>query len=239
MKYRINKFLATAGIASRRQAERLIEEGRVSINGNIVTDLSTMVDIHNDRVMFDAEEVRLQQEVVYIAINKPVGYICSHNDPQGRPQADQLLPQNEQRLFSIGRLDVDTEGLLCFTNDGDLANRMAHPKYALEKEYLVLLNKPLKPDDQQKIKQQNIDLDDGPAPKVKIVQRDGAGLLWSISITEGRNRIVRRIFESVNYSVMSLKRIGIGPIKLAELPVGKYRYLNEGEVKALRKRLLS
>ncbi len=239
MKYRINKFLATAGIASRRQAEKLIQVGRVSVNGKVVINLATTVDSENDVVCFDAEEVTLKKDKVYVVVNKPVGYICSHNDPQGRPQANQLLPdKEEQRLFSIGRLDIDTEGLLCFTNDGSLAHRTAHPKYVLDKEYLVLLNKPLKQDHQIQIKQASYMLNDGPAPKARLLQRDCASLLWSLTITEGRNRIIRRMFEALDYKIMSLKRITIGPIKLAELPLGKYRYLNEGEIKALRKRLL-
>lgn len=238
MKYRINKFLALAGVASRRQAERLIEEGRVSVNGSIVTDLATQVDSQTDRVFCDAEEVRLKHKWVYLAVNKPVGYICTESDPQGRPLASELLPPMESRLFSIGRLDVDTEGLLCFTNDGQLAHRMSHPKYQLNKEYLVLLNKALDHEALQAIHSQSYELEDGPAPSVSITQRDNVGLLWTIEIKEGRNRIVRRIFETLGYTVRSLKRVKIGPIKLAELPLGKYRYLTQEEIKSLRKRLL-
>lgn len=236
MKYRINKFLSRAGVSSRRQADELIKEGRISINGEIICSVGTMVDYPSDLVSFDGEKVVLEDENVCIALHKPVGYICSNKDPKGRPLLKELFPIDyKDKLMSVGRLDFDTEGLIVLTNNGDLAHRMMHPKYELSKEYLVLLNKPLKDSDMLSIKNGKIVLEDGPLSKVKLSVGDSRKVLWKIVVHEGRNRFVRRIFETVGYEVLSLKRIAVGPIKLAELPLARYRYLSKGEMDGLAK----
>lgn len=238
MKFRLNKYLATSGIASRRKSERYIKDGRVRVNGEVITNLSTYVDDQSDTISFDEKDLTLKTKKIYIALNKPQGYICSEDDPHDRLEASSLLPQTEARLFNVGRLDMDTEGLICFTNDGELAHRMTHPKYELPKTYIVTLDHPLTESLRQRILDQKVSLEDGPTPKCNLATEDSQCKIWTITLFEGRNRIVRRIFETLGYAIIHLKRISIGPIQLGRLKVKETRYLTLSELKILRKKLL-
>ena len=231
---RLNKFLAHAGIGSRRHCESLILAGRVSIDGRAVRELATQVGPEHV-VKVDGEPVRAEK-FVYWLVNKPRGYLCTNHDPSRRPLAIDLVPQINQRVYTVGRLDEDSEGLLLLTNDGDLANRLMHPRYNVEKTYLVLVAGDPAPDDLKKLLQ-GVWLSEGhvKARHVKRLRKQGKSTWLRIILSEGKNREIRRMLAKLDHKVLRIRRIEIGPLDIGSLASGKSRPLTSQELKSLRR----
>lgn len=232
---RIQKVLAAAGYGSRRSCEELVLDGRVTINGKRLTELPILVAAHIDDIRVDGRPIRVQHHV-YFMLHKPRGVISTNNDPQGRRRAIDLLPGVRERVFSVGRLDADSTGLLLMTNDGDLAERLTHPRYGVEKTYEVAVAGKVSPEDMDKL-HRGIWLDGGrtqPA-RVRIMHRGPKATHLHLTLREGRNREVRRILASLGHNVRRLKRIRMGPLLLRGVGVGKYRPLTARELEALRR----
>lgn len=232
---RLNKLLAHAGLGSRRHCDDLIAAGRVSVDGQTVRELGTRVDPDTQKVAVDDQPVRLERPVYWV-VNKPRGYLCTNYDPAGRPRAIDLVPHVEQRVYTVGRLDEDSEGLLLLTNDGDLANKLMHPRYGVEKTYLVqVAGRPTKEDLGQLLK--GVWLSDGHvrARRVKLLKRQGDSTWLQIVLSEGKNREIRRMLARLNHKVMRLRRVALGPVKLDRLPSGKARKLSLEELKLLKR----
>jgi 23S rRNA pseudouridine2605 synthase len=239
---RLARFLAHAGIASRRHAEELIAAGRVQVNGTTITTQGARIDPQRDRVSVDGRVVSAVTKHVYLLLHKPTGYVSTARDPQGRPTVLDLLPPDirQLRVYPVGRLDIDTSGLLVLTNDGDFALHLTHPRYALEKRYEVLV-RGIPSTGALDALRRGVEFseDDGSthtsAPaQVRLLGRAGAGKTWlALTIHEGRKRQVRRMLASVGYTVQQLTRVAIGPLTLEALPAGKWRYLTDREVTSL------
>ena len=233
---RLQKFLARAGVASRRSSEKLIEQGRVSVNGNVVTQLGTKIDPARDRIDLDGKEVILSDVDCVLMLHKPAGYLTAMKQDRGRSCVAQLVPtERYPGLYPIGRLDFDTTGLLLFTTDGELGNALLHPSSHVSKEYRAWVEG-CPSDGELAILRHGVKLNDGmtsPA-KVKIIKRSGRTSLLSITIHEGRKRQVKRMCEAIGHPVVRLHRSKFGPLELGDLPLGKYRTLNNEEVNALR-----
>ncbi len=232
---RLQKFLARAGVASRRGSEDLITAGRVTVGCSVVTGLGTKVDPAFDVVAVDGRVVRLSDTPTYLALNKPLGYVTTMSDPQGRPTVAELVPTEEYPgLFPIGRLDVDTTGLLLFTTDGDLGFRLLHPRFHVPKTYAVLAEGQMSQGDIEALRR-GVVLDDGPtAPAAVGLVRAGQRTEVSITIREGRKRQVRRMFSAVGHPVAELSRLTFGPIEVGSLRPGETRMLTDSEVAALK-----
>jgi 23S rRNA pseudouridine2605 synthase len=232
---RLNKYLAHSGIGSRRFCDTLIAAGRVKVDGVRVTDMGLKIDPQAHKVSVDDHPVRAEKPV-YWAVNKPVGHICTNADPAGRPRAIDLLPHVEQRVYTVGRLDEGSEGLLLMTNDGDLAMSLMHPRYGVPKTYFVLVAGKPTPDDLQKLLD-GVWLSDGKvkARSVRRLKPQGNSTWLRVVLTEGKNREVRRMLAKLGHKVMKLRRVAIGPIKLDKLPKGKARRVSESELAELRK----
>ena len=231
---RINKFLAEKGVASRRHADEMISSGRVKINGE-TANLGANVE-ETDVVLVDGNPVSMEETVkVYYIMNKPKGVICSVQDDRGRKTVVDLLTDVNTKLFPVGRLDYDTEGLLILTNDGDLSYRLTHPKTEVPKTYMARIEGTMTEKDLNRIRS-GVELDGVLTKKCKahIVETNKAYTKVHITITEGRNRQVRRMFEAIGRNVEFLKRISIGQLKLTGLDRGKYRKLSEQEVLYLK-----
>jgi len=236
MEVRLNKFLSEAGVASRRKAEKLILEGKVKVNGQVVTNLATKVDPQKDVVEVEGRIVKPQRKR-YIILNKPCCYLTQlGSSPDGRKTIQELIKEIPERVYPVGRLDYNTEGLLILTNDGELANRILHPRYKLPKVYLALVEGKVSMNTLRKMRN-GTELEDGFAKPddVRIVRYEGNDTLLEITFHEGRKHIVKRFLASFGHKVKRLKRIAIGPIKLGKLPPGKWRDLNEGELALLFK----
>jgi len=235
MKQRLQKLISAAGLASRRQAEAWIEAGRVTLNGRVAT-LGESADPQSDLVEIDGKPLLTREKKVYLLLNKPSGYICSQNDPKGRPLVTELVKDVPARLFTVGRLDLTTEGLLILTNDGDFANHLAHPRHQVEKTYLVRVRGVLTQADREKL-EKGIRLEDGMTAPARVEGlRSTQGHSWfSLTIHEGRNRQVRRMCEALGYPVSRLKRVKISFLDLDNLQPGRYRYLSPSEVTRLKK----
>jgi pseudouridine synthase len=229
----LQKFLADAGVASRRAGEKLILEGKVRVNGRFVLLLGTKVDPERDEVMLDGKIIRARRKL-YIALNKPPGCVCSHADELGRPTIYQLLPKEWQIVNSVGRLDFNSEGLIFLTNDGQFALRLTHPRYGIRKKYLATVEGEVTPamlqlfklgifHEGEKLK----------ALAARIVSGTRHKCVVELELGEGKNREVRRLFESQAITVKKLQRTQIGKIKLGELKPGKWRTLNAVEIKTL------
>lgn len=236
---RLQKVLAAAGIASRRASEELIADGRVEVNGQVVTEMGRRVDPDHDKIRVDGARIPPPRRHVYLVLNKPRGVVATMDDPEGRPTLQEYLPRSQERLFHVGRLDTDTEGLIVLTNDGEFAHRLAHPSYRVPKTYLADVEGFV---DNHTIRrlEKGLRLDDGPVrpDKVKLVQRTDEHSLLAITLHEGRNRIVRRMMDSVGHPVRRLSRTAIGPIRLNAtrgqyLGVGETRELTRDELGAL------
>ena len=233
---RLQKVLAAAGVASRRAAEQLILDGRVTVDGETVTELGTKVDPETARIAVDGKPIP-SQRMRYIMLNKPGGYITTLSDERGRRTVADLVDVPE-RVVPVGRLDRPTMGLLLFTNDGEVAHRIMHPRYKIEKEYEVLVDGFPPPAVLQRLRAGiNIDGQKVIPEEVRPLRQTTEGLLLKVVIHEGRNRIVRRMFEAVNYPVLRLVRTRVGPIQLGNLPRGAWRDLTEGELEQLREAL--
>ncbi|MBQ9513459.1 MAG: rRNA pseudouridine synthase [Clostridia bacterium] len=230
---RINKFISESGVASRRKADELIVNGSVLINGK-KAKLGDDVDINNDHVVVEGKTISVIKKYDYYIMNKPKGYISSVKDDKGRKTVMDLLPPNIKRLFPVGRLDYDSEGLLILTNDGELTYKLTHPKNEIPKTYLVKTEKPVSNEDLIKLRSGVII--DGVRTKksnIKLIETTKAGSKLHITITEGRNRQVRKMFEAVNNCVDFLKRIKIGELTVSGLNRGEVRALTDFEINYL------
>lgn len=230
---RLQKALAQAGVASRRASEDLIAAGRVEINGKVVTEQGMRVDPERDTIRVDGSRIPPPRRHLYLVLNKPRGVISTMDDPHGRPTLEQYVPRH-QRLFHVGRLDTDTEGLLILTNDGDFANKLSHPSHEVPKTYLVEVEGLLDNKTLRRL-EKGLTLEDGPIKpdKVKLVTRAESRSMVQITLHSGRNRIVRRMFDSVGHPVRRLSRISIGPVRLGQLAVGETRELTREELGTL------
>jgi len=232
----LERVLSKAGLGSRTEARRWIAAGRVRVNGKAVRDPDQWVDLERDRVEFDGKPLRRERRI-YLLMYKPTGYLTTHRDPQGRPTVYDLLPDEDRYLFSAGRLDLDTSGLLILTNDAQFAERLTNPEYHIPKTYLVKASRHLTDDDLDKLRT-GLELRDGmtrPAT-VERIREAGGKTVFEITITEGRNRQVRRMVEALEAKVLKLVRVAIGTIRIGELQMGKTRELTEEEVRTLARR---
>jgi 23S rRNA pseudouridine2605 synthase len=233
---RLNKFLRDCGLGSRRKCEILIEQGRVTVNGREVDDLATLVDCQQDEVRVDGDLVAPYKEKVYIAAYKPRGTLVTASDPQGRRTFLDAVAGLPAGVFSVGRLDMDSEGLLLLTNDGKLGFRLAHPRYEIERTYRVGVRGNL--DDVSLARLRNgVVLEDGEAKprKVGVVERSAEGTLLEITLAEGRKREIRRMLAACGFEVIKLKRTGFGPVGLGDLEPGRWRHLTRDEIRGLRR----
>ena len=233
-KERLQKVMASAGVASRRQCEELILEGVVRVNGRVVDELPAFVDPDVDLVTVGGKRLKEPQRV-YFLLNKPKGVICTSRDPQGRPQATDLVPATA-RIFCVGRLDADITGLIILTNDAELANLLTHPKYKVPKTYVVRVAGHVDSKATAKLRK-GIWLAEGKTAQafVKVLRGGHQESLLEVTIRQGLNRQVRRMLAKVGLSVKSLRRTRIGPLKLQKLGPGRYRHLTKGEVTALKR----
>lgn len=232
---RLQKFLARAGVASRRGSENLMTAGRVTVNGKVVTELGSRIDPLVDEVAVDGMVVSYPNDAVTIMLNKPAGYITTMSDPYGRPCVAHLVPIDiYPGLFPVGRLDTETTGLLLFTTDGELGNRLTHPKYHVSKTYEACIEGVLKDAELNPLRK-GIVLEDGPTrPAEAELLRIGKGSSEvRIVLHEGRKRQVRRMFEAIEHPVQSLKRLSVGNLDLGKLEEGSWRMLNESELTKL------
>ena len=229
---RLNKIIADAGIASRRAADQLILEGRVSVDGEVITELGNKFDPEICDIKVDGESLSISKSKTYLAFHKPAGVISTMSDPEGRSNLGDFFKDRKDRLYHVGRLDKDSEGLILLTNDGELAHRATHPSYGLEKRYLVEIegefNKQLS--DQLL---QGVRLEDGLARAVKVIHARAVSRNhhWvEITIHEGRYHIIRRLIESLGLKVLRLIRLDFGPISLGDMKPGRHRVLNSQEM---------
>ena len=232
---RLQKFLAECGIASRRKCEEIILAGKVSVNGKVTNVLSTIVNEKVDKVEVDGVAIKLPAQFVYLKMNKPKGYACTASDERGRKTIFDLL-ESDVRLFNVGRLDYDTEGLLLLTNDGDFANLVTHPKYHFEKEYIVTAEGEVKEGDLAVLRKGVvIDGQRMPTARVKLLSFDGKWSKVSVVIDEGQNHQVRRMFEAIGKDIKLLKRVRIGDVHLGGLYRGKTKPMTEKEIAFFKK----
>ena len=232
---RLNKFIAQAGIASRRKADELTLAGKVKINGAIMTEPGYDVK-DGDVVIVNGHKIESAQTLVYYALNKPVGYVTTTSDEQGRPTVIDLLTDVTTRVYPVGRLDLMTSGLLLLTNDGELANKLTHPSHEIEKTYVAKVNGNLSKEEIFALRK-GVRIDGYMTkPAIVTVKREIRGLSEiELTIHEGKNRQVRKMFEAVGYKVLELRRIKEGPVTLGHLHEGDYRKLTPSELEALRK----
>ncbi len=230
---RIQKIIAHAGICSRRKAEKYIAEGRVKVDGELVTQPGLKVDPQKTIITVDGKPLQ-EEKKIYILLHKPRGYVTTLSDPQGRPIVTDLLPEIQERLFPVGRLDLDSEGALLLTNDGALANQVLHPRFEVNKTYEATLQNLPKKSDLQKL-EQGIVLDGKktwPA-QLRILKKKKDVAVVEIIIHEGKKRQVRKMFQAVGHPVIRLKRTSYGRLQLKNLPEGSYRFLDQNDVKKL------
>jgi 23S rRNA pseudouridine2605 synthase len=226
----LERVLSKAGAGSRTEARRWIAEGRVKVNGRMVKNPDAWVDLERDRVAFDGKPLR-KAEQTYLLLYKPKGYLTTYRDPQGRPTIYDLLPERDRYLFPVGRLDLETSGLLILTNDTAFAERLTNPDYKVPKTYLVKASRPIS-DEQLDQLRKGVELRDGPT-RPAIVSRVSVNK-FEITIREGRNRQVRRMVEALDAKVLKLVRVAIGSIRIGDLAIGKARPLTQEELKGLR-----
>ncbi|HEY3604507.1 MAG TPA: pseudouridine synthase [Sporichthyaceae bacterium] len=233
-KIRLQKVLAAAGLGSRRACEVLIEEGRVQVNGKRVTEQGLRVDPDADDIRVDGAKVATKHNGVYLLLNKPRGVVSTMNDPEGRPCLGDYVTDFSERLFHVGRLDTDTEGLIVLTNDGELAHRMTHPSFGVAKVYIAEVPGPIPRDLGRRLKK-GIELDDGPAraDRFRLLDSAHGRAMVEVTIHEGRTHIVRRMLDAVGYPVSRLIRSEIGPLSTGNLIPGRLRHLTSHEVSAL------
>lgn len=230
---RLQKVIAEAGIASRRAAERIILDGRVQVNGQVVRTLGHKVEPGADRVSVDGVLIKAKRKL-YIAVNKPTGYLCTRTDPFERRIIGDLLPKEWQHLTSVGRLDNDSDGLVFMTNDGEFALRMSHPRYGVRKIYQLTVEGKADPTIPNRwtagVKEGGDVLK---AAACRVLSSNHTRTVFQVTLVEGKNREIRRMCDAVGLTVLRLQRIQIGPIKVGELPSGKWRTLTEHEIKSL------
>lgn len=236
MTIRLNKFLARAGIASRRESDRLISAGRVKINGRVVSELGTQVDEERDRVEVASRTVPARQRMVYILLNKPAGLLVTMKDPLGRPTIRKLLPGLPPGVVPVGRLDFDSEGLLLLTNDGELAFRLTHPRYEVPKTYIVRVDGPIEPEAVARLVKGVVLAGVKAVPDKVVLLESGTGhTQLRVELHEGRNREVRRMIEAVGRRVTKLRRVALAGLTLKNVSCGEWRTLTGREVSSLQK----
>lgn len=232
---RLQKVLAQAGVASRRASEQMILDGRVVVDGKVVRKLGTRVDPETQAIHVDGSRILTQPaKHIVLAVNKPEGMVSTLSDPDGRPCIADLLEEYPERLYNVGRLDIDTSGLLLVTNDGELAHRLMHPSYEIEKTYVARVHGEVKPWVRKKL-MGGIELEDGPIRADSFTVKDTFGDISAVEIKvhEGRNRMIRRMMDEVNYPVTELVRTGFGPIRLERLQPGTLRRIKGDDLVAL------
>ncbi len=238
MEQRLQKVIADAGVASRRKAEELIVDGRVRVNGRTIRELGTKVDPEKSEVEVDGEVITRKISKIYLALNKPRGILSTLSDPENRPHLGDLLQDRHERLFHVGRLDKESEGLLLLTNDGELSHRATHPSFSLPKNYLLELRGMVSKEVAEAFRS-GVELDDGMAKidKLTVLPGQPGRTLFDVVIHDGRNQILRRMAAATGLTIERLIRIGMGPIKLGELTPGKWREIQGAELLSLQKAL--
>ncbi|GAA5034240.1 hypothetical protein GCM10023258_34840 [Terrabacter aeriphilus] len=233
---RLQKLMAAGGVGSRRVCENLIEQGRVEVDGQVVTELGVRINPQTQTVHVDGVRVNLDEDRVYLAFNKPKGVVTTMHDELGRVSLEDYVGNREQRLFHVGRLDADTEGLLLLTNDGDLAHRLQHPAYGVLKTYVATIRGPVQRDVGKRLRE-GVELEDGPVSvdSFRIVDHQPGKAMVEVVLHEGRKHVVRRMLDAVGHPVVELVRTEVGPIRLADLKSGRTRRLNKAEIGALYK----
>ncbi len=231
---RLQKVLSQAGVASRRAAEDLITAGRVEVNGAVVTTLGTRVDPSQDVLRVDGERVPVDVSKVYLALNKPRGVVSTMSDPEGRRCLGDLVRDRPERLFHVGRLDTDTEGLILLVNDGEFAHRLSHPSHGVEKTYVAEVAGAVGARVGRQLRA-GVELDDGPAraDAFRVLQQSGGKAMVEVVLHEGRKHIVRRLLAEVGHPVRRLVRTAVGPVRLGDLPPGAIRPLTQKELGTL------
>lgn len=232
---RLQKVLSQAGVASRRNAENLMKQGRVTVDGKAVRKPGTRVNPDTQVIHVDGKRIQVDEtKKIVLALNKPVGMVSTMSDPEGRPALEELLYEYPERLFHVGRLDIDTSGLLLLTNDGELSNRLTHPAYEIPKTYVARVSGLVRPG-LRKVLERGITLDDGPvaADSFKMLGQHGDMSTVEITVHEGRNRMVRRILEEVGHPVLELVRTQFGPVPLGRLQSGGLRRVKGPELTRL------
>jgi 23S rRNA pseudouridine2605 synthase len=232
---RIQRLLALAGVDSRRHSEEYILAGRVTVDGVIVRELGVKVDLHRQKVLLDGDPIVPQRKVYYL-FNKPPGTVCTNKDPAGRPRVIDFFREHEERLFTVGRLDEDSQGLLLVTNDGELAEKLAHPRYRVPKCYQALVAGVPTRESLEQLRT-GLFFPEGKfrVEDVQHVKTRGRSAVLQMVLMEGQNREIRRMLARLGHKVMKLERIGFGPLMLADVPLGRYRSLTEQEVDELRR----
>jgi 23S rRNA pseudouridine2605 synthase len=232
---RVQKILADAGVASRRKGEELILAGRVSVNNKVIKELGIMADPAYDQIRVDGKPLPHPAPKVFYLLYKPRGVITSLHDPEGRPTIKDLIPRVKVKVFPVGRLDYDAEGLLLLTNDGEVAMKLAHPRYRVPRTYLVKVKGVLTAEEIDRIKQ-GVMLDDGMSPAIKVtpIRRLQKNSVVKVTLHEGRNRVIKRTFEAIRHPVLRLKRIGFASLTLEGLRPGDYRPLTSEEIEQVR-----
>ena len=233
---RLQKIISQAGVASRREAETIITAGRIAVNGTVVTELGSKADPDKDRITLDGKPLRPEKKKLYVLLYKPAGYMTTLKDPEGRPIVTDLLKDIKSRVYPVGRLDYNTEGLLLLTNDGEWANCLAHPRHEVEKEYLIRIRGSATEELLQQLAA-GVELEDGKTAPAQVRQERSSGnSSWiSVTIHEGRYRQVRRMCDTVGISVVRLKRCRYGSLDLGTLKPGEFRLLTADEVRELGK----
>lgn len=236
---RLQKVLAAAGVASRRECEELIREGRIEVDRKVVTELGTRVDPRSQEIRVDGEALPRVKHV-YFAVNKPEGVVSTSSDPAGRPRVIDLLPPDTPRVYCVGRLDITSEGLILVTNDGEMAQGLTHPKFGVEKIYRVQIAGRIEEADLKKLRR-GVHLAEGFAhvKHARVKSRRKQSTILEMVLDEGRNREVRRVLARVGHKVQRLTRIAVGPVRLGELPPGAYRPLTKQEIASLQKAIAS
>jgi 23S rRNA pseudouridine2605 synthase len=233
---RIQKILAKAGIASRREAEEMLIEGRITVNGKVVDTLGSKADPSKDQIKVDGNRLPVFEPPIILLLNKPRGYLSTVKDPGGRPTIMDFLKKIKWRVYPIGRLDFDAEGLLLLTNDGELTYHLSHPKFSVPRVYWAKVSGV--PDEKKLARlKRGILLEDGRAKiaSYRLLRHKEKNSWIEVVVTEGRNRLVKRIFLAIGHPVLKLKRVGFGPIQLGSLPIGQFRYLLPEEIEKVRK----
>ena len=232
---RLQKYIAMCGVASRRGAERLIESGRVLVNGSLVDYMGCEVDENNDEVSVDGKVITPEKKLYYIALNKPKNYVTTVSDDLDRPTVMELVRDVNARIYPVGRLDFDTAGLLIMTNDGAFANAVTHPSRKVDKAYIARISRPLEKSEEIALRK-GVEIDGKLTAPAKVEQLPSVKRIYEVKITihEGRNRQIRKMLEAVGVEVLALKRIAVGGVTLGNLPEGKWRHLKQVEVDKLR-----
>lgn len=232
---RLQKYLALSGVASRRASEKMIADGRVTVNGHVITEMGVQVDEDADQITVDGTVIHLEEEKHYLAYYKPVGEVTTASDPEGRPTVMDKFRDYPVRLYPVGRLDFDSEGLLLLTNDGDMMNSLLHPSHEVDKTYLAKVSNRVEEEAIRRLRA-GVQLDErltSPA-HVRVVRYESFATVLLVTIHEGRYRQVRRMFEAVGHQVVQLKRVGFGPLLLGDLPRGQWRRLTPNEIRKLK-----